>query len=81
MRSDFKKVLTERARDASARGYREVRAHEARHEVDDLPTIQGMRRPYISHYGADAKSGARSAAASIPGPILGTACATMRSGW
>jgi hypothetical protein len=46
MRADMKKVLTERERSGSHRCYGEVRAAETRHDYDDLPTHQGMRRPY-----------------------------------
>ena len=55
MRHDMQKVLTERPRYGSRRGYDEVRHRENRGDPGDLPAYQGMRRPYISHHGSDAK--------------------------
>jgi hypothetical protein len=46
MRSDMKKVLCESPRSHSSCCYHEVRQKETRGDHEDLPTHQGMRRPY-----------------------------------
>ena len=46
MRKDMKKVLCESPRSHSWDGYGYIRAAEKRGDYDDLPSYQGMRRPY-----------------------------------
>lgn len=50
MRTDMKKVLTERPRAGHDRCYHEVRAKENRGDPDDLPRNRGMRAPYMTGY-------------------------------
>lgn len=50
MRADMKKVLTERPRANARYAYSDFR-HEANHtDYDDLPSFQGMRRPYADDH-------------------------------
>jgi hypothetical protein len=49
MRTDMKKVLTERPRIGHGRSYHDIRARHNRADFDDLPSKEGMRRPYSSH--------------------------------
>ena len=49
MRTDMKKVLTERPRIGHGRSYHDIRARHTRADFDDLPSKEGMRRPYSSH--------------------------------
>jgi hypothetical protein len=51
MRSDMKKVLTERPRHWRDLTYRDFRRREARGDLDLLPRHQGMSRPYILNWG------------------------------
>ena len=46
MRADMKKVLTERPRGHGAYSYNDFRQRENAGDYDDLPSHQGMRRPY-----------------------------------
>jgi hypothetical protein len=46
MRTDMKKVLTERPRHGHNRSYHDIRARETRLDYDDLPSKEGIRRPY-----------------------------------
>ena len=48
MRTDMKKVLTERPRIGHDRSYHDIRARMTRINFDDMPTKEGMRRPYSS---------------------------------
>jgi hypothetical protein len=47
MRQDMKKVLCERPRHNSQNSYHDVRQKENRGDNDNLPSYQGMRRPYM----------------------------------
>lgn len=51
MRQDMKKVLTESPRRGSGDGYREYRRKENSGDLEDLPTHQGMRVPYVKNWG------------------------------
>lgn len=55
MRKDMKKVICESPRGGSHACYREVRRRENRGDLEDLPSCQGMRRPYVSWHGDNAK--------------------------
>lgn len=46
MRTDMKKVLTERPRSGSAKSYRNVRQRENRGDLENLPSHRGIRKPY-----------------------------------
>lgn len=46
MRADMKKVLTERPRGHGTYSYNDFRQRERAGDYDDLPSHQGMRRPY-----------------------------------
>lgn len=46
MRADMKKVLTERPRRGGVYTYNDIRRRENAGDYDDLPSHQGMRRPY-----------------------------------
>ena len=46
MRADMKKVLTERPRSNGIYSYNDFRQRENAGDYDDLPSHQGMRRPY-----------------------------------
>jgi hypothetical protein len=51
MRSDMKKVLTERPRHGRFFSYHDFRQRDSRGDYDLLPSYQGMRRPYRLNWG------------------------------